>query len=299
MNNLSQADKLLVRLPNWIGDALMAYPMLLALEKFKFNVVCVGHPWAEVLFEAIGFDVVSSHKIKKTRWLYNFCKDGDFDKAIVCPKTFSATFPIRLSGISTAGYHFLSDYRITYRKSVHTVENYFDLAKHFLPREVSAKDFTDKVPLAKSKLDSARQIIDGVIGLDYIVICPYATNLHKGQNKEWPFWREFCKRINDFKVVALVAPQDLNRCKNEFPESVLVLSEDLPIAGAVMREAKMVLANDSGAMHLASFFGANVLGLFGVTNIEKTRPWDGDYLIGATGNFPGVGDVIAEIDKLS
>jgi len=61
----------------------------------------------------------------------------------------------------------------------------------------------------------------------------------------------------------------------------------------------MVLANDSGAMHLASFFGANVLGLFGVTNIEKTRPWYGDYLIGATGNFPGVGDVIAEIDKLS
>ena len=56
MNDLSQSGKLLVRLPNWIGDALMAYPMLLALEEFKFNVVCVGHPWAEVLFEAIGFE---------------------------------------------------------------------------------------------------------------------------------------------------------------------------------------------------------------------------------------------------
>jgi ADP-heptose:LPS heptosyltransferase len=52
-----------------------------------------------------------------------------------------------------------------------------------------------------------------------------------------------------------------------------------------MTKAKYVLANDSGAMHLASFFGANVIGLFGITDIGKTRPWYGRYIVGNNNNF--------------
>ena len=165
--------------------------------------------------------------------------------------------------------------------------------------ETCVEHFASKVPVSKPNLECARQIIDNMILSNYIVICPYATNLHKGHNKEWPFWSELCEKIRNYKIVALVTPQDLNRCKKELPNSILSLSEDLPIAGAIMREAKIVLANDSGAMHLASFFGGKTLGLFGVTNAQKTRPWYGDYLIGANGHFPNVDDVIAEIEKLS
>ena len=299
MNDFSQNDKLIIRLPNWIGDALMTYPMLLALKHFKYNFVCLGHPWAASLFGAAGFEVVSSSQVKKISWTYKFFKDNYFDKGIICPKTFSANFPAKFSGLATTGYHFLANNRITYRESAHTVENYFDLARDFLSSETCVEHFDSKVPVSKSNLDSARQIIDNVILSNYIVICPYATNLHKGHNKEWPFWSELCGKIHNYKIVALVAPQDLNRCKRELPNSILSLSEDLPIAGAIMREAKIVLANDSGAMHLASFFGGNTLGLFGVTNAQKTRPWYGDYLIGGNGDFPDVDDVIAEIEKLS
>ena len=60
----------------------------------------------------------------------------------------------------------------------------------------------------------------------------------------------------------------------------------------VMREAKLVLANDSGAMHLASFFGANVIGLFGATEINKTKPWYGSYKVGADNEFISVLDLL-------
>ena len=51
-----------------------------------------------------------------------------------------------------------------------------------------------------------------------------------------------------------------------------------------MKQAKFVLANDSGAMHI-SCFGANVIGLFGPTEIQKTRPWFGTYYTAKDGGY--------------
>ena len=123
------------------------------------------------------------------------------------------------------------------------------------------------------------------------MICPYATNLHKGRNKEWPFWRDFCTEYKEAKIVAVVSESDYMRCRNDFPE-ILVLSNTLAISAYIMREAKFVLANDSGAMHLASFFGANIIGLFGATEINKTRPWFGSVQVGTDGGFISVQNLL-------
>ena len=64
-----------------------------------------------------------------------------------------------------------------------------------------------------------------------------------------------------------------------------------------MKHAKYVLANDSGAMHIAAFFGANVVGLFGATEINKTRPWYGKYLIGKKNSFIPIDELMNEIHK--
>ena len=62
-----------------------------------------------------------------------------------------------------------------------------------------------------------------------------------------------------------------------------------------MLKANFVLANDSGAMHLASFFGGKVIGLFGATEIAKTRPWYGAYKTGEKNSFITVKDLLKEI----
>ena len=63
------------------------------------------------------------------------------------------------------------------------------------------------------------------------------------------------------------------------------MSSNLSVTGAIMKNAEYVIANDSGAMHLASFYGARIIGLFGVTEIHKTKPWHGRYLIGENKQF--------------
>ena len=287
----NQDSTLIVRLPNWIGDALMTYPMLLALQSRGVNFVCLGHPWAKALFSGTDINVVTSAEVKNSKWCYRFYRDHNFDHGILCPRTLSTVAPMRLALVYTIGYHFLSSKRLDYNDNFHTVENYFDLAKGFLQEDLDVSDFSSFIPIDKKSIATGKKLLEEKIKGDYIVICPYATNLHKGRNKEWPFWRDFCAKYKGVKIVAVVSESDYERCRNDFRE-ILVLSNTLSVSAYVMREAKFVLANDSGAMHLASFFGADVIGLFGATEINKTRPWYGSYKVGADNEFISVQNLL-------
>jgi heptosyltransferase-2 len=280
-----------VRLPNWIGDTLMTYPMLLALQSRGVDFVCLGHPWVNALFSGTTLNVVTSAEIKNSKWCYRFYRDHHFDNGILCPKTLSTVSPMRFASIHTTGYHFLCHERLNYNDDAHTVENYFDLAKEFLKEDLAVSAFDSFIPIDDESVVLGQNLIEEKIKEAYVVICPYATNLHKGRNKEWPFWRDFCAKYTGKKIVAVVSESDYARCCSEFPE-LLVLSNTLAVSAYIMREAEFVLANDSGAMHLASFFGANVIGLFGATEINKTRPWYGSYKVGADNEFISVQDLL-------
>ena len=286
-----QGAKLIVRLPNWIGDTLMTYPMLLALQNSGVDFICLGHPWAKALFSGTDLNIVTSAEIKSLKWSYSFYREHNFDFGILCPKTLSSVAPMRLAGIYTFGYHFLSRKILAYNDELHTVENYFDLAKRYLKEDLDASSFDSFIPIDQKSIALGQNILEERIKEEYIVICPYATNLHKGRNKEWPFWNEFCVKYTEKKIVAVVSESDYERCCNDFPE-ILVLSSTLVVSAYVMREAKFVLANDSGAMHLASFFGAKVIGLFGATEINKTRPWYGSFEVGADNKFISVQNLL-------
>jgi ADP-heptose:LPS heptosyltransferase len=51
-----------------------------------------------------------------------------------------------------------------------------------------------------------------------------------------------------------------------------VASDDLLDTSAILKEASLVLGNDSGPLHLASALGTRVLGLFGPSSPELTAP---------------------------
>ncbi len=274
---------LAVRLPNWIGDALMTFPLLKALEKEGIDFTCIGHPWAKDLFSGENFKIIVSADVKKVKWAFRTYREHKFNYGIACPNTFSATLPMRLSGLKTIGYHWLSGIGPKYENTLHTVENYFELGYPFLDEIRSASSIEDKINIHPTVSAEGSRIIKEM-GTKYIVVCPYASNLHKGENKEWPYWSSFCKEFSKYKIVALVSQADEERCKIEFPH-IMVMSSKLSVTAAIMKKAQYVIANDSGAMHLASFYGAPIIGLFGVTEIQKTRPWYGRYLIGKNQEF--------------
>ena len=279
----NQKINLAVRLPNWIGDTLMTFPMLKSLENAGIDFTCIGHPWAKDLFSGENFKIIVSSDVKKVKWAHRIYRTHKFNYGIACPNTFSATLPMRLAGLKTIGYHWLSGIRPKYLNNQHTVENYFELGCPFLDEIINTRSIKDKIIVHPDSAAESLKIINE-IGTPYIVVCPYASNLHKGANKEWPYWDSFFEEFNEYKIVALVSPADEERCIKEFSK-IMVISSDLSVTGAIMKNAKYVIANDSGAMHLASFYGANIIGLFGVTDIHKTKPWYGRYLIGENQEF--------------
>jgi len=279
-----RSDEIIIRLPNWIGDTLMTFPMLMSLQKSGVDFSCLGHSWTKDLFSGTDFNIVADPEIKNPRWCFNFYKENNFRQGMLCTNTFPTVVPMRLAGLKPVGYHMLSSNRLNYDNSLHTVENYFELGRFFTKNKIKVEEISETIPISEHNIEIGKKLVSEKIGTEYIVICPYATNLHKGKNKEWPYWQEFCKKFNKYNVVALVSNSDIERCKHEFPD-INILSCGLAATAYIMQNAKCVLANDSGPMHIASFFGAKVIGLLGVTEITKTRPWHGEYLIAENNEF--------------
>ena len=289
-------QRLAIRLPNWLGDTLMTYPLLVQLHRAEIDFTCFGHPAVLDLFSATDFSMVGSSRIRDHLFMRRQYRAGAFTKAILCPSSFSALIPVKLSNLPSIGHHFMCSQRIRKNVRGHRVEHYYDLGRPLLHDTGSRGIPEDFIPLNDATRQYGKSIIDSLFTGPFVVVCPFASNLHQGQNKEWPYWKQFMSRYKDKPLLGLVSAQDVDRFQDEFPGTP-VLSESLSVAAAIMREAVHVITNDSGAMHLASFFGAQVLGLFGVTNVIETRPWHGDYLTSANGKWADYHDVKAYLNS--
>jgi ADP-heptose:LPS heptosyltransferase len=197
---------------------------------------------------------------------------------------------MKLANIEITGYsNGLKKYMLTnsieFNNNCHTVENYWNLAKIFVKDDVNlTKSF---IPFHENHIKEGQFIVDNLF--DFIVICPYATNKHKCNSKEWGNWVDLISKTKNVEIICLVEKSDYDRCIKEFHVKVFTLS--LGATAYVMTKAKCVLTNDSGAMHLASFFGANIVGILGITEEHLTRPWYGKYVTGEQG-FPDTQKVI-------
>src|SRR5262249_39796058 len=67
---------------------------------------------------------------------------------------------------------------------------------------------------------------------------------------------------------------------------------------AILAGAEAVIANDSGPMHLAAAVGVPVLGIFGVSDPSRTRPWGGGFA-GGPSSWPSLNTVLSIFEKMS
>src|SRR3990170_3148266 len=158
-NTLPQIKKILVVLPNWIGDAVMSLPALYSLrEKFPFaTITIIGLPHiSELFYESPYADEISVYKKDSP-----FTKGGlrgiwrtagviatgfslwpeKFDLALLLPNSFRSALLVRLAGIPLRcgynrdgrGFLLTMPIRLTPQiKKVHQVEYYLHLARSIL-----------------------------------------------------------------------------------------------------------------------------------------------------------------------
>jgi len=272
-------QRILVVAPNWIGDALMAQPLLARLREKRpgAKVDVLAPEWvAPVARRMPEVDEVIPVPFRHgslqlgSRWkLGRALKQRRYDEAIVLPNSwksalvpFLADIPVRSGYVGESRYGLLN---VLHRRPDRRMrEHYARLAEN------PGAEPSHPLPQPCLKADGAQvsatcRMFD--VRAPYAVLCPGAEY---GPAKRWPYFADLAARLpipavllgsrNDAEAAAGIAGQNLVG-KTSLDEAI-----DL-IAGA-----QYVVTNDSGLMHVAAALGRPLVALFGSSSPEKTPP---------------------------
>jgi heptosyltransferase-2 len=271
--------RLLVVAPNWIGDALMAQPLLARLREKEpdLEIDVLVPAWVAPVVRRmpqVSEVVVAPFRHGAlqlgSRWkLARQLRPRGYRHAIVLPNSwksalvpFFAGIRLRSGYIGEARYGLLN---LVYREAPGTmVEHYARLADApgFAPREPRAAPQLryDAAQVAATK---AKFGIEGA----YAVLCPGAEY---GPAKRWPHFADLAARL-ELPVVLLGSDNDAPAAAG-VPGRNLVGQTTLDEAIDLIAGAAKVVSNDSGLMHVAAALGRPLVALFGSSSPERTPP---------------------------
>jgi heptosyltransferase-2 len=292
-------NKILVRSANWVGDAVMMLPSLVALRKAfpHAQVTVLANPWVIPLLKnhpAVDRTLI----LDKGRGWLSACKElariifqlrGErFDLAVLFQNALEAAFLASLGGVryrvgyDTDGRGLFLTHKVERDRAillVHQVEYFLGLIEA-MGWEVEGREpivyLNDEDARSAATMLCSKGIDDDrlVVGLN-----PGATY---GSAKRWPVDRfavigDWASERWDAKVVLFgsfserdIAAQ-VSRLMRSHPIN-LSGETTLGEAMALIKRCNCFVTNDSGLMHIAAAFSTPLLAVFGPTDQLQTGP---------------------------
>jgi heptosyltransferase-2 len=287
--------KILVIGPSWIGDMVLAQPMLKLLRARHGDAVIdvLAPRWTLPLVERMpevrrGIDMPVGHGDLRlaARWkLARQLRSERYDQAIVLPNSlksalvpFFAGIRVRTGYVGEGRFGLLSDARrLPAKRLPQIAHRYAELA---LPRGEALR-----LPLPTLDLrvdEAARRDVLTRLGVEKqrpaVALCPGAEY---GPAKRWParYFAELAQGIaargcsvwligspGDAPLGAEIARAAGGACRNLCGETTLGEAID------VLSATGFVVTNDSGLMHVAAAFGKPLIALYGSSSPEFTPP---------------------------
>ncbi len=287
--------RILVVTPSWIGDALLAQPLLRRLHD-KLGLVridALAPSWCAPLLERMPeiAEVIASpfaHGDLKLRERWKLGRElaqRRYDQAIVLPNSFkSALIPFFADIPLRAGY--AGEFRYGLLNLMHKLdpaklplmaERYAQLA------EKPGAELPLPLPRVRLQFDPVNTArTTARLGLDrsrpVAVFCPGAEY---GPAKRWParhfaaLARELAARKHAVWLIGSgkdTATGEEIRAQSEGACINLCGQTDLAAAVDLISCANLVVSNDSGLMHVAAALGKPLVALYGSSSPEHTPP---------------------------
>ena len=275
--------RILAVAPNWIGDALMAQPLLARLHEKRpgLRIDVLAPDWVAPVVrrmpevaEVIDAPLRHGPLQLRARWrLGRDLKHRGYDQAIVLPNTwksalvpFFADIPLRSGYVGEARYGLLN---LLYRKEAGGERPDMRLFYAALSERPGTAPSTP-LPRPQLRVDprevAAVREKFGVAGR-YVALCPGAEF---GPAKRWPYFAALSQRLGA-SAVALGSAADVQSALG-IEGSNLVGRTTLDEAIALIAGASAVVSNDSGLMHVAAALGRPLVALFGSSSPQHTPP---------------------------
>jgi heptosyltransferase-2 len=266
----------LVRAPNWIGDAILSFPSLKAIADSAARISLIAHARTAPLFKQLKWvDELFSFRSKRELLQLSLkLRSRKFNAGIVFPLSFSSAAFLFLAGVAvrngysrgmrgvflTEAVEFPRDYRTR-----HLVYTYFRLARSLSPQAQYSHP-TLAVPSCSS---------DGLL----IGIAPGSTF---GPAKRWRTEKfvELASKVVthcDCRIHVFGGKEEhpiepsLNASVKERVQDFTGKIDILKTA-SLIAQCRVMVTNDTGLMHLACAVGTPVIALFGSTNPCWTGP---------------------------
>lgn len=293
---------LLVRLPNHLGDTLMALTALERLAAADHALTLIGKGWARSLFGAYPWRIeraAEGWSASVAQW--RSLRQAGGSDALLLTNSFGTALAARFARLKVTAYAtdgrgiFLSRAVLVHPRwsraggDMHTVEYYDALAAAYL-RQPLRRPPPLALRLSHAAQDAARGLLAGAgVTQPHVVLCPGATGLHRGREKTWREFPQLCRWLvaRGETVVALPGPGERAQFEAALPGATILPEADVATFAAVIASARLVVANDSGPSHVAAAVGAPLVALFGVTEVERTRPWsERATVVGSQAGWP-------------
>jgi heptosyltransferase-2 len=300
MKSSIKTNELIVRLPNWVGDVIMALPAIALLQTLPWRITLLGRPWIHTLLAAYPFEL--SVLPKASRDAIARLKAQPAQRLLLMTNSFSSALVGCLAGKQTMGYtgdgrSLLLSHRLPRQHDVHETERFLFLARHALQLWGECDADVPAMPHPQLQLTSdASTQAQALLALHrvpkrFIVLCPFAHGLPTQKNSRiWPHWHALSRALDGFHPIICPGPNEVEEAKRLFPHVQCLEHVSLECYAAILARAELAIANDSGPLHLAAAVNCPTLGLFGNSDPKRTAPAN-TQVLGEYGQWPNVLDV--------
>jgi len=277
--------ELLIVAPNWLGDAVMALPAVADLRRHEpeARITAAARGAVAAVFRLVpGIDAVvtlpgKGGMLAMRTWGRDVAAlaDRPFDRAVLFPNSFASALITWRAGVRER-YGFASDGRSRLlTRAVPRPKGYGHQAEYYQAL-TAALGAPAGPPFARVDVDAAAR--DGAraalqaarIDADapFVACAPGAAY---GRAKQWlpERYAELAMRLtHEHRVPSVLvgSAADHAVCAD------IARATDVPALAGTLAAAAAVVANDSGAMHVAAAVGAPVIAVFGATNERRTSP---------------------------
>ncbi len=278
----------LVIAPQWIGDAVMAEPLLAALARRGEALTVAALPWVAPALrampqvaEVIELPFAHGRLDWAARRRVGASLRGRFDAAYVLPNSIKSALLPWLAGVPVrSGYRGEGRWLLLNRRLANRAEERPPMVAFY--GALAGRDFDAAARPRLHLEDAVLQAALAKAGLGRAAFWAFAPGAEYGPAKRWPVahYAALARALHavDGAVVALLgSPGEAGLCEAiaaAAPGACQVIAGKTSLleAMALIAASRGLASNDSGLMHVAAGFGVPQVAVFGSTSPLHTPP---------------------------
>jgi len=283
--------RIVVRIPNWLGDAVMS---TCALSLFRSQhpgdeIALFGMPGPLAVFQSSpdGFELLPYDRQGEHKGMIGFLRSvrslraKRFEKAFLLTNSFSSALLFYAAGIKERiGYGIhgrapLLTQALLPDKNAHQAERYARIFNIAIPQKLQPRIFISDEEQGKT-IDFLKR--ENLWRQPWIGLAAGSAN---GAAKRWPAFRyaELAQECNHLGIRSVLfgAPEERNLAEEiavQAGQGIVNLAGRASLREffALLQQCPLLIANDSGAMHAAAALGTPLIAIFGPTDPKQTAP---------------------------